>query len=512
LSAFRAVALFSAFFGTIKGVAEADGNAHLNNALQKLDAYINSAMAKTKVPGAAVAVVYKGQVVFLRGYGVRQIGEPALVDPNTVFEIASVSKPIASTVVAAAVGRGEVGWDSRIEELDPYFKLSSAEITEKVTVRDLFSHRSTLPDGVGDSLEALGYTRPEILHRLRLVALSGEFRKTYHYNNFGFTEGALAATSYLGKTWEDVAQELLYSRLGMTQTSSRFSDYENRPNRAALHYLGEDGVFRNRYVREADAESPAGGVSSTARDMAQWVRLQLGEGAYDGQQIVERAALEETHQPQVCRKPEENGVCPNDEYYGLGWDVNFRNPDEKQISHSGAFLLGAGTSVYLIPSKQIGILVLTNSTPVGLPEAICLNFLDDFEYGAPRADYLSLAGKAYAALRDLPLNSSTNYSTEKPPSNPAPGGAPASFVGTYENAYFGKLEIEREQGRLILRLPALGTYYELSHWNGDTYTYYIANEVSGAARRGVKFSAGGRSVTVENLNFEYSNVFTRVGQ
>ena len=83
-------------------------------------------------------------------------------------------------------------------------------------------------------------------------------------------------------------------------------------------------------------------------------------------------------------------------------------------------------------------------------------------------------------------------------------------VAIVAHSYFGRLEIEEQQGKLIVRLPPLGAYYELSHWDGDTYTYYIANEVSGAARRGVKFSGDGKQVTVENLAFEYSNVFNRV--
>jgi len=246
--------------------------------------------------------------------------------------------------------------------------------------------------------------------------------------------------------------------------------------------------------------------------LAKWLRLQLAGGVFDGQQIVDRKALEETYVPMVCRNEEKSSPsgpkCTGDEYYGLGWDVGYRASGEKFLSHSGAFLLGAATTVYMIPSKQIGIVVLTNGAPVGLPEAIALTFLDDFEYGVPRNDYLTLAGEAFAGKRNGALASSCNYSTKKPPSNPSPGGQPSSFVGTYENPYFGKLEIEEQQGKLILRLPPLGTYYELSHWDGNTYTYYIANELSGAARRGVKFS--GNSVTVENLAFEYSNVFHRV--
>lgn len=494
------------------GFAQTSGDPSLADALTKLDVYAKDAMAKTKVPGVSVAVVYQDQVVFLKGYGVREKGKPGRVDPDTVFEIASFSKTIASTVVAVVVGRGEVSWDSRIQDLDPDFRLSNPSISEQVTVRDFLSHRSTLPEPSGDTLEALGYTRPEALYKLRLVPLEGVFRKTYQYSNFGITEGALAATRHLGESWEQVSEDLLYSKLGMTRTSSRFSDYNNRSNRSALHYLSDDGVFRSRYVRDADAESPAGGVNSSARDLAQWLRLQLAGGAFNGQQIVDRTALMETHTPQVCRNPEQNSpngpVCPGDSYYGLGWNVDYRASGETQLSHSGAFMLGAATAVYMIPSKQIGILVLTNGSPVGLPEAIALNFLDFFEYGAPKKDYLAILEQDYAGLRHGVLDSSKDYSKEKPPSNPSPGGATSSFVGTYTNPYYGKVEIEEQQGKLILRLPPLGAYYELSHWDGNTYTYYIANEVSGAARRGVEFCGDG-TLKVENLEFEYSNVFQR---
>jgi hypothetical protein len=180
------------------------------------------------------------------------------------------------------------------------------------------------------------------------------------------------------------------------------------------------------------------------------------------------------------------------------------------LSHSGAFLMGAATAVYMIPDKQIGILVLTNGTPVGLPESIALNFLDDFEYGAPKRDYLTLAGADFAKMCAGWIGSSKNYSTDNPPANPTPGAQSSSFVGTYDNPYFGKVEIEQHEGKLILRLPPLGTYYELTHWDGNTYTYYIANESSGAARRGIDFSADGQQLTVQNLKFEYSNVFKKI--
>jgi CubicO group peptidase (beta-lactamase class C family) len=136
---------------------ETPASGNIQTALSKLDPYIGDLMHETGIPSLAVAVVYQGRGVFMKGYGVRRLGDHRdKVDPDTVFEIASVSKPLASTIVASLVGTGEVSWDDRIEALDQEFKLSNHAASEQVTVRDLFSHRSGLPTGAGDIVEELG--------------------------------------------------------------------------------------------------------------------------------------------------------------------------------------------------------------------------------------------------------------------------------------------------------------------------------------------------------------------
>jgi CubicO group peptidase (beta-lactamase class C family) len=483
----------------------------VNAALAQLDPYIRSAMDKTKVPGAAVAVIYNGQVVFLRGYGVRKVGEPEAIDPDTVFEIASVSKPIASTILASLVGQGKISWDDKVADLEPDFKLSSPETTREVTIRDFLSHRSGLATESGDLLEDLGDSRPNILHQMRYLPLPGVFRKTYAYSNFGYTTGAIAAATKIGKPWETIAEEQLYAPLGMTSTSSRFSDYENRANKAALHIMINGQPF-NRFVREADAEAPAGGVSSSARDLAKWVRLQLDGGKWNGKQLIDANALAETHKPQVCRvaaDPAKPDACPGNQYYGLGWDVGKDALGHDQFAHSGAFFLGTSTSVYIVPEEHIGVLALTNSTPVGLPESICLTFLDYLHYGKQQRDYLPLIAHFMDQMIAQTQDAAPDYATLPAPANPATAKPLTAYAGTYSNEYFGTLEVSVDKDRLILRLPPRGAYYELSHWDGDTFTYYFASESTGLGRRGAKFSLDKNQVLIENLATEHNSVFTR---
>jgi len=481
-------------------------------ALTQLDPYIRATLASTKVPGVAVAVIYNDQVLLLRGYGIRKVGDPAPVDPDTVFEIASFSKPITSTILASLVGEGKIHWDDKILDLNPNFQLSNPDTTKQITIRDFLSHRSGLATESGDLLEDLGYSRPDILYRMRYLPLPGVFRKSYAYSNFGYTTGAIAAAVKLGKPWETIADKQLYSRLGMTSTSSRFSGYEDRANKAALHvFLNGEPV--NRFVREADAEAPAGGVSSSARDLAEWVRLQLNNGKWNGKQLIDATALDETHKPVICTSPIDPAkpdVCPGGTSYGLGWDVRTNGQGHTQLGHSGAFFQGAATAVYMVPDEHLGILVLTNSMPVGVPESICLHFLDLVHYGKPQREYLPLLGKVFAGMISGTQDASPDYAALTPPKTAAAAKPLNTYTGTYTNEHFGTLEVSVEDNRLILRLPPRGSYYELAPWDGDTFTYYFASENTGTGRRGAIFSPDKNEVLIEMLSPEHNAVFTRI--
>src|SRR5215207_6804089 len=267
----------------------------LDAALAQLPAVVRAAMRTTGDPGVAVGVVWRDKAVFVEGFGVREEGEAAEVTPDTVFQLASTSKPIASTVVAAAVGEKKLAWDDPVVEYLPTFALADPYVTQHVTVADLFAHRSGLPDHAGDYLQYIGYDREYILSHLHREPLAA-FRANYAYTNLGLTAAALASAAAAGTDWEDLSAQLLYRPLGMTSTSSRFADYLSAGNRALTHVkVGDEWVAK--YTFDDDVASPAGGVSTSARDMTKWMRLQLANGKFEGNQVVDADALARTHLP-----------------------------------------------------------------------------------------------------------------------------------------------------------------------------------------------------------------------
>ncbi|MGZ8802384.1 MAG: serine hydrolase domain-containing protein, partial [Mycobacterium sp.] len=167
----------------------------VSNAVARMDGMVEDLMTKTGLPGMAVAVVHGGETVYAKGFGVKDVrkgdGPDNQVNPDTVFQLASLSKPLGATVVAHQVGEGTIGWDTPIVDKLPWFALSDPAVTKMVTVGDMYSHRSGLPDHAGDLLEDLGYDRRQVLDKLRDYPLD-PFRISYAYTHFGLTAGAEA--------------------------------------------------------------------------------------------------------------------------------------------------------------------------------------------------------------------------------------------------------------------------------------------------------------------------------
>jgi CubicO group peptidase (beta-lactamase class C family) len=496
--------------GPMMTSAGAVTRAQVEAALPKLETLATETLRRTGVPGLAITVVYKDEVLFLRGFGVGKAGTARPVTADTVFQLASVSKPIASTIVAGLVGDKVVTWDDPIVKHDPAFQMDDPYVTRAVTLRDMFCHRSGLPDHAGDLLEDMGFDRATILHRLRYLPTGNRFRATYAYTNFGLTAAAVAAARAAGTSWHDLAAARLYRRLGMTHTSSRVADFTAAPNRALLH-VRVGGRWVARYTRDPDTESPAGGVSSSVRDLAQWLRLQLGNGMFEGRRVIDAAALAETHRPQIISDAPHNPATDRAGFYGLGWNVSYDDQGRVRLSHSGAFNLGAATTVTLLPSEQLGIVALTNAHPIGAPEALTRSFLDLVLTGTVAQDWLALYGQRFLAFDKPAYGTTVDYT--RPPAHPSPALASTAYVGVYHSNFFGEITIAAHGGGLVLTQGPHKAPFPLRHFARNVFTYQPVGE-NAYGLSAVTFTVGAEGkatrVVVENLDIHGQGTFTRV--
>lgn len=440
----------------------------ITQAITQVDKLAADLMASSGVPGMAVAVVRGNQTVYAKGFGRRLVTDPAPVDADTVFQLASVSKPIGATVVARQVGRGGISWDTPVRAHLPWFALAEAEVTEAVTIGDLYAHRSGLPDHAGDRLEDMGFDRQQVLTRLRYLPLH-PFRAVYAYTNFGMTAAAEAVATAAGIDWATLSEQAIYQPLGMARTSSRYADFAARDNRA-LGHVRINGAWVQGMGTMPDAQSPAGGVSSSVTDIAKWLAMLLAKGEFAGQRIVDAAALAPALSQQMQSSPPVSGRPAG--YYGYGFNVGTTELGLASYNHSGAFAVGAATNFTAVPSLNLAIVTLTNGYPIGVPETLNAQFFDLVQYGAIRRDWGRIYGDALAPL----LAPEGRLVGQTPPANPLPARALSAYTGTYQNDYYGPLQVADQGGTLVMTLGATPLTLPLSHWDGDVFTFTLNNE------------------------------------
>lgn len=390
------------------------------------------------VPGMAVGITYRGQVVYLKGYGLRQTGHPEPIDTETVFQVASCSKPMTSTALAHLVSRKVIRWDDKIKQYLPDFALQDDWVTQHLTFRDLLSHHSGLPEGAGDVLENLGAERASILHSLRLFAPAYDFRAGYAYSNYGYTAAGEAGARADHKPFAQLMQDELFKPLGMTSASVRFADYQAAPNRASSHLIWNGRPLVT--VRDPDAQAPAGGVSCSIRDLLRWAQFHL-----DPQQtVIAREALAETYRIHSVTSNNPANFSASG-YYGLGWIPSFDHKGRLHLAHSGAFFTGVRSCVGLVPQEEVGIVVVCNAFPSALPEAVQAGFMKMYDEGQSDLAYSQMVGqKVLAALSKM--------SAGQPTPTPLAGVPAPDHRMLYSSPFYGPARFFQREGRAWISL------------------------------------------------------------
>ncbi|MET0742471.1 MAG: serine hydrolase, partial [Microvirga sp.] len=211
--------------------------------------------------------------------------------------------------------------------------------------------------------------------------------------------------------------------------------------------------------------SPAGGVSSNVIDLAQWLKLLLADGRHDGRELIAPAALLPALRAQSFSAPA-GAIGMRSGFYGYGFGVSVNANGRPSLGHSGAFVLGAGTSVQILPSADLAIVVLTNGGPVGAAETIASTFMDVAQYGAVSRDWYALLHPLLMQNYD-PVGDLAGRTAPAAPAAPRP---PTAYVGRYDSAYFGPAQVAQDGGGLVLTLGPGAIAMPLSHWDADTFS------------------------------------------
>ncbi|MDD1717545.1 MAG: serine hydrolase [Methanoregulaceae archaeon] len=446
--------------------AAGTGPKNMSAVIPQFDAYAEQTFKKSGVPGMAVAVVRNDTVVYLRCFGVKNITTREPVTPHTRFQLASISKSFTTATMAAMAGDGELSWDDRVASIYPDFRLSDPWVTEHITFRDLLSHRTGLPEYVGDELQDLEYNRSEIISRLRYVTLTGGFRSVYAYANIDVTSAAEAAAHRAGKPWEDLVEERIFVPAGMKNTSARFADFALAKDHADTYPVTNGTAIAGPLMND-DVNSPAGGVSSTISDMARYARLQVNEGSIDGSQVIAADALRETHTAQIIKNSGNSSIVA----YGLGWEITAEN-GMVRVGHGGDLTSGVSTYIMLYPGEKMAIVVLTNGFPGGhiLKRALTNGWDDLYFSGAVKKDWYSeIEESINEALQPGASVLGPNEELPPAPADAKPARPLSAYSGSYTQDYYGPIRIDTNSTGLLVYLGHRTNPMILVPYDGDTF-------------------------------------------
>ncbi|TYT25925.1 serine hydrolase [Luteimonas viscosa] len=446
------------------------------------DARVEAAMRARDVPGMAIAIVEDGQIVHAKGYGVRQLGASEPVDADTLFPTGSTGKAVTAAALAILADEGRLGWDDRVIDHLPEFRMHDPWVTREMTVRDLLVHRSGLGLGAGDLLfiPRSSRSRADIVRALRHIEPATSFRSGYAYDNILYIVAGEVVAAVSGQSWESFVRDRIFRPLGMATAVSDEADRFATRNRAQPHArldprlrgLGEQQLLPEREGL-GQVGAPAGGLSWSANDFARWLQVQLALGARpdgDGRLWSEAAAREMwTPQVHVPIRPYPEpiaAITPQFSGYALGWNVqDYRGV--KVLQHGGA-VFGVLAFVVLVPERNLGIALQINAEDVDVLRGLGQELLDHYLGFEPR-DWVAAFGQWNQARLEggLAALASTGAQARKAsrPSLPLAG-----YAGRYVDAWYGPIAITGDARRLridFLQTPGMaGT---LEHWQYDTF-------------------------------------------
>ncbi|MBS1788139.1 MAG: serine hydrolase [Acidobacteria bacterium] len=460
-----------------------------------IDSAMNEAMKFWQTPGAAIVVVKGDQIIFIKGYGVRDLKTKESVTPDTVFAIGSTTKAFTTAAMAMLVDEGKMSWDDPVRKHVPYFRLSDPLANENVTMRDIVTHRTGL---IRHDLLWYGspWSRDEIVRRIGFVPLTYGFRTTFQYQNIMFLTAGLAVGNASSLSWEEFIQRRIFDPLGMKSASLSTSIAEKSPDHATPH-LKRGATIEPMPWRNIDNVAPAGSINASVRDLSNWLQLQLNEGVVDGKRLISSANVREMHTPQMVIRNEGRWQLffPPSETsqlsYGLGWFINdYRG--RKLVMHGGT-IDGFRASIVLVPSSKLGVAVLTNLNGTQMPEAVCYSVVDLLE-ALPKRDwngYISEQAKQLEAEATQAFL--TRLGARKKDTKPS--RELAAYAGTYEDAAYGKADISLLDGGLVLNWSSFNA--KLQHFHFDTFSILEPR----LATEQVQFQLGADG-EVSGLNFQ----------
>jgi len=413
--------------------------------IAKITAFLESSMRQLGIPGASIALIDQGKVVYQGGFGVKELDKPERVDENTLFMAASNTKGMTTLLLAELVDQKKLKWNQPVIEVYPSFKLGDADTTKKVLVKHLICACTGLPRQDLEWLFEYKNATPESeIALLGTMHPTSKFGEVFQYSNLmaaaaGYIGGHIVYPDReLGAAYDAAMQQMIFDPLGMKSTTFDYSK-ALAGNHATPHGDDVDGkpsVARMDINYSILPARPAGAVWTSAADLSHYVKLELTQGKLpNGKQLVSAENLLMRRAPQV--------QLGEDSSYGMGLAVD-HTYGVQVVSHGGS-MSGFKSNWWAVPEAGIGAVLLTNADNGGmLLDPFGRRLLEVVYDGKPEAE-AEVASRAAAHKAELAKDRERLVV-------PAAPEVVAGLAKHYSSKELGDLEVIQSNGATIFDL------------------------------------------------------------
>jgi CubicO group peptidase (beta-lactamase class C family) len=303
---------------------------------------VRAEMEKQKIPGLALLVSRRGQIVRAEGYGLANVELNVAVKPETIFQSGSVGKQFTATAVMMLVEDGKIGLD---DPLTKYFA-GAPDRWRQVTVRQLLSHTAGFTDYPKDFDLRKDYTEDELLKIVQAIPPAYAPGTDWSYSNLGYLTLGILIHRVTGEFYGDFLEQRVFQPLGMS-TTRIINEADIIPNRSAGYRL-DDGQLKNQeWVSPTLNTTADGSLYFSILDLAKW------DAALYTDRLLKPSSLQQMWT--VARL--KNGK-PNSGHYGFGWFVE-SDDGHRVIEHEGQWQ-GFETQISRYVDDGLTVVVLTN--------------------------------------------------------------------------------------------------------------------------------------------------------
>ncbi|MGQ9673750.1 MAG: serine hydrolase [Candidatus Aminicenantales bacterium] len=441
----------------------ADPVAQARQSLAGFDEVITKALQEIKVPGLAFAVVKDKEVVMAKGYGFRDLENKLPMTSDTLLAIGSASKAFTTFALGTLADAGKMEWDKPVRTYIPWFKLADPVLAERLTPRDLVTHRSGLPrhDLVWyNNYEA---SRENFVRRLAHLQPTADLRQKFQYNNLMYLTAGYLVEVLTGQSWEEAIRSLVLNPLDMKRTNFSVDDSQ-KDSDFAQPYLYRDKNLEKIPFRKITNMGPAGSINSSVNEMSHWLIVHLNNGRFRDKQIINAVTLQDMHLAHmpVGSTPSRPEITPPD--YGLGWFIDTYRGHRRV--HHGGNIDGFSAMVSFLPQDGFGFVALANKSGTPLPELIIRTAADRL-LGLEPIDWLGEAAKLQAEAEELEKRAEEKKIVRRKLGT-MPSHKLEEYTGDYFHPGYGELKVLLEGKQLAFTYNNITT--PINHWHYETFS------------------------------------------